>query len=119
MRLLLINPNTTASMTEKAAIAARAVAGPGTEIIAATSQMGPASIEGYYDGAIAVPGMLRELKERQATGYDAAIICCFDDTGLEAARMFCTPVGRKASAVGFYRGTNWKRKLGCATDGAN
>lgn len=89
MRLLLINPNTTISMTEKAAIAARAVTGPGTEIIAATSQMGPASIEGYYDGAIAVPGMLRELKERQAEGYDAAIICCFDDTGLEAARMFC------------------------------
>ena len=89
MRLLLINPNTTASMTEKAAIAARAVAGVGTQIIAATSQMGPASIEGYYDGAIAVPGMLQELKERQVAGYDAAIICCFDDTGLDAARMFC------------------------------
>lgn len=89
MRLLLINPNTTASMTEKAAGAARAVAAAGTEIIAATSQMGPASIEGYYDGALAVPGMLRELRERQAEGYDAAIICCFDDTGLEAARMLC------------------------------
>ena len=30
MRLLLINPNTTVSMTEKAATAARAVASPGT-----------------------------------------------------------------------------------------
>ncbi|TIX87028.1 aspartate/glutamate racemase family protein [Rhizobium sp. P44RR-XXIV] len=101
MRLLLINPNTTASMTEKAAIAARAVAASGTEIIAATSQMGPASIEGYYDGALAVPGMLRELKERQGVGYDAAIICCFDDTGLEAARMFCDVpvVGLCESAV--------------------
>lgn len=101
MRLLLINPNTTASMTEKAAIAARAVAAAGTEIIAATSQMGPASIEGYYDGALAVPGLLRELKERQAVGYDAAIICCFDDTGLEAARMFCDVpvVGLCESAV--------------------
>ncbi|MGV1761037.1 aspartate/glutamate racemase family protein [Rhizobium sp. A22-96] len=101
MRLLLINPNTTASMTEKAAIAARAVAASGTEIIAATSQMGPASIEGYYDGALAVPGILRELKERQGVGYDAAIICCFDDTGLEAARMFCDVpvVGLCESAV--------------------
>ena len=101
MRLLLINPNTTASMTEKAAIAARAVAASGTEIIAATSQMGPTSIEGYYDGALAVPGMLRELKERQTAGYDAAIICCFDDTGLEAARMFCDVpvVGLCESAV--------------------
>jgi allantoin racemase len=88
MRLLLVNPNTTASMTEKAAVAARAVAAAGTQIIAATSRMGPPSIEGYYDGALAVPGLLSELKERRAEGYDAAIISCFDDTGLEAARAF-------------------------------
>ncbi|MBX4941575.1 aspartate/glutamate racemase family protein [Rhizobium binae] len=88
MRILIVNPNTTASMTEKAAIAARAVAASGTEIIAATSRMGPVSIEGHYDGALALPGLLAELKERQATGYDAAVIACFDDTGLEAARSF-------------------------------
>jgi allantoin racemase len=33
MRILIVNPNTTASMTEKAAIAARAVAAAGTEIM--------------------------------------------------------------------------------------
>ncbi|MDQ0561333.1 allantoin racemase [Rhizobium mesoamericanum] len=85
MRILLVNPNTTASMTEKAAVAARAVMAAGTEIVAATSRMGPASIEGHYDGALAVPGLLNELKERTGA-YDAAIIACFDDTGLEAAR---------------------------------
>jgi allantoin racemase len=89
MRILLVNPNTTASMTEKAAVAARVVAASGTEIIAATSRMGPVSIEGHYDGALAIPGLLAELKERQTEGYDAAIIACFDDTGLEAARSFC------------------------------
>jgi allantoin racemase len=89
MRILLVNPNTTASMTEKAAVAARAVAASGTEIIAATSRMGPVSIEGHYDGALAIPGLLTELKDRQAEGYDAAVIACFDDTGLEAARSFC------------------------------
>ncbi|MGO6902858.1 aspartate/glutamate racemase family protein, partial [Rhizobium ruizarguesonis] len=47
MRILIVNPNTTASMTEKAATAARAVAASGTEIIAATSRMGPVSIEGH------------------------------------------------------------------------
>ncbi|EGE56580.1 UNVERIFIED_ORG: allantoin racemase [Rhizobium esperanzae] len=88
MRILIVNPNTTASMTEKAATAARAVAASGTEIIAATSRMGPVSIEGHYDGALAIPGLLAELKERQAAGYDAAVIACFDDTGLEAARSF-------------------------------
>ena len=49
MRILLVNPNTTNTMTEKAAIAARAVAASGTDIIAATSRMGPVSIEGHYD----------------------------------------------------------------------
>ncbi|MBY5802899.1 aspartate/glutamate racemase family protein [Rhizobium ruizarguesonis] len=88
MRILIVNPNTTASMTDKAATAARAVAASGTEIIAATSRMGPVSIEGHYDGALAIPGLLAELKERQAAGYDAAVIACFDDTGLEAARTF-------------------------------
>ncbi|MGM4911002.1 aspartate/glutamate racemase family protein [Rhizobium sp. 768_B6_N1_8] len=88
MRILIVNPNTTASMTEKAATAARAVAAVGTEIIAATSRMGPVSIEGHYDGALAIPGLLTELKEREEAGYDAAIVACFDDTGLDAARTF-------------------------------
>ncbi len=86
MRILIVNPNTTVSMTEKAAAAARAVAGHGTEIIAATSKSGPASIEGHYDGAIAVPGLLTEIRDGQAAGAQAAIIACFDDTGLDAAR---------------------------------
>jgi allantoin racemase len=47
MRILLVNPNTTASMTESIRRAALAVAGPHTEIVAVTSTMGPASIEGY------------------------------------------------------------------------
>lgn len=34
MRLLVINPNSTVSMTEKIGAAARAAAGPGTEIVA-------------------------------------------------------------------------------------
>ena len=45
MKLLLVNPNTTASMTEKAAIAARSVASPGTEILASNPSDGPVSIE--------------------------------------------------------------------------
>jgi allantoin racemase len=86
MRILLINPNTTHSMTETAADAARRVAAAGSEIVAVTSAMGPASIEGYYDEALAVPGLLMALAEGEKAGADAAIIACFDDTGLDAAR---------------------------------
>ncbi|MVA20518.1 aspartate/glutamate racemase family protein [Agrobacterium vitis] len=86
MRILLINPNTTASMTATAADAARRVAHAGTEILPRTSQMGPVSIEGYYDEALAVPGLLMELADGEKQGADVAIIACFDDTGLDAAR---------------------------------
>ncbi|QRM55946.1 aspartate/glutamate racemase family protein [Sinorhizobium sp. BG8] len=90
MRILLVNPNTTRSMTEKAAAAARAVAGPTTEIMAATSLMGPASIEGHYDGALALPGLLDEIRKGEAAGARAAVISCFDDTGLDAARALAS-----------------------------
>jgi allantoin racemase len=84
MRLLVVNPNTTASMTEKIGQVARRVASPGTEIVAVNPAEGPASIEGYYDEAISLAGLLRVI--RQAEGFDAIIIACFDDTGLDAVR---------------------------------
>ena len=62
-KILIVNPNTTASMTATIAAAARAVAAQGTEIIAVTSAMGPASIEGFYDEAFAVPGLIQALHE--------------------------------------------------------
>jgi allantoin racemase len=55
MRILVVNPNTTASMTETIEAAARFAAAAGTAVEAVTSSMGPASIEGYYDEALAVP----------------------------------------------------------------
>jgi len=83
-KILIVNPNTTASMTETIGAAAREVAAPGTEIVAVTSAMGPASIDGFYDEAFAVPGLIQALMN--ASDADAGIIACFDDTGLDAAR---------------------------------
>ena len=83
-KILIVNPNTTASMTETIGAAARAVAAPGTEIVAVTSPMGPASIEGFYDEAFAIPGLIQALST--VPDADAGIIACFDDTGLDAAR---------------------------------
>jgi allantoin racemase len=86
MRIKVINPNTTPSMTETIAAAARAVAARGTEIVAVTSPTGPVSIESHYDEAISVVGMLEEVRrgeEEDAAGY---VIACFGDPGLLAAR---------------------------------
>lgn len=84
MRILVVNPNTTTSMTEKIGAAARRVASPGTEIVARNPVRGPASIEGYYDEAMSLAGMLEVI--RTTLDVDAVVIACFDDTGLDAAR---------------------------------
>lgn len=83
MRIMVINPNATVSMTEKIAAAARAALPAGASVIAATNHAGPASIQGPEDGARAVPGLLALVAGAQA---DAIVIACFDDTALAEAR---------------------------------
>lgn len=86
MRIHVINPNSTASMTALIEAAALRVAADGTVIDAVTSRDGPASIEGYADEAVAVPPMLAEIRAAELRGAQAHVIACFDDPGLSAAR---------------------------------
>ncbi len=83
---MVINPNTTGAMTEKIAKAAKAVANSTTEITAVNPDKGPVSIEGYYDEAYCVPGLLELVCKGEKESYNGYIIACFDDTGLDAAR---------------------------------
>ena len=66
MRIRLINPNATATMTDKIVAAARAVATPGTAIEGVTSASGPISIEGFFDGALAGGGFAAAHHHRAA-----------------------------------------------------
>jgi allantoin racemase len=86
MRIKIINPNTTETMTAKIAAAARASASPGTEIIATSPATGPVSIEGHYDEAVGAIGLLEEVRKGEADGCDGYVIACFGDPGLLAAR---------------------------------
>ena len=86
MRIKVINPNSTAAMTAVIAAAARAAASPSTEIVAATSPSGPASIEGHYDEAVSVIGLLEEIRAGERDGCDGYVVACFGDPGLLAAR---------------------------------
>ncbi|MEY4862670.1 MAG: hypothetical protein RLZ51_765 [Pseudomonadota bacterium] len=87
MDLVVINPNTTAAMTARIGEAAQAAASAGTQIRAVNPPDGPVSIEGYYDEAFSVPGLLREIRRHEAQAY---VLACFDDTGLDAARCATT-----------------------------
>lgn len=85
MRIAVINPNTTQSMTDVIAAAAREVASPGTQIAAITALSGPVSIEGHYDEAVAAVGLLETIRA-EGDVYDAYVIACFGDPGLAAVR---------------------------------
>jgi allantoin racemase len=86
-RILVINPNTTATMTATIETCAIAAASPGTKVTAVTPAMGPVSIESHYDEALAVPGLLAEIARAEEAGSaDGYVIACFGDPGLDAAR---------------------------------
>lgn len=86
MHIHLINPNSTASMTAQALESALLVKHDHTHISAANPTDTPVSIEGGADEAMAVPGMLAEIRKGEVLGVDAYVIACFDDPGLHAAR---------------------------------
>src|SRR6056297_1223671 len=86
MRIHVVNPNASDSMTAGIGAAAELAAPPGVTVITTGAEGGPLSIEGPLDGARAVPWMLQRIEQTEATGVDAHVIACFDDTGLDAAR---------------------------------
>lgn len=86
MKILLINPNGTESMTRQAAESARRIVSPATQIIERTGIDVPLSIEGFSDEAMSVPSMLSQIRLAEAEGAQATVLACFDDPGLDAAR---------------------------------
>lgn len=97
MRLLFVNPNTTASMTTAIAASAATVASPGTVVEAVNPTDGPPSIETEDDERGCVPGLLAEISTAQARPEDlrpdAYVVACFGDPGLdEARRLVDVPV---------------------------
>ncbi len=99
MRILLLNPNTTESVTDLMLAAGQRVASPGTKLIPRTAPRGVPYIatraEAQIGGAIA----LEMLAERHHD-VDAAIIAAFGDPGLFGAReLFDIPVVGLAEAA--------------------
>jgi allantoin racemase len=62
----------------------------GTRVSVVEVSHGPASIESAYEESLAIPPTLDLIRDCEAEGYDAAIIGCFGDPGLEAARELVT-----------------------------
>lgn len=100
MKLLVINPNISASVSALIEAEARRVASPGTSITMLTAPFGVAYIETRFEamvGAMAVA----ELTGDHAPGHDALVIAAFGDPGLLAMRevLDIPVVGLTESAV--------------------
>lgn len=100
MRLLLLNANTTAFVTDLAAAEARRVCAPGTEIVPVTAVSGPAIIGTRVENALAERSAV-ELAAQHATGCDGVLIAVSYDTGLGALReaLHIPVVGMTEAAV--------------------
>lgn len=95
MKLLLLNGNTDAAITARLAEAARVFAPH--EVVPMTARFGARYIATRAAAAIAAHAVLDALAEAigrdNPQGFDAAIIACFGDPGLDAAReMLPIPV---------------------------
>lgn len=98
-RILLLNPNTSAGMTERMLTVGRTVAGAGTELVPLTAPRGVPYIasraEAQIGGAVAL-----EMLAEHHDGAEAAIIAAFGDPGLFGAReLFDRPVVGMAEAA--------------------
>ncbi|MCZ0925667.1 aspartate/glutamate racemase family protein [Vreelandella janggokensis] len=92
MKLLIVNPNTSHSVTELIGNEARRSASPDTELTLRTATFGVAYIETRAESVIGAYAVMNELAEHYQ-GHDAALVAAFGDPGLEAAReMLPIPV---------------------------
>lgn len=90
MKIKVINPNTTLEMTKGIEEAAKSAVRPETNILAVSPDMGPASIESYYDEYLSIPGVLEEVQKGSNENIDAYVVACYGDPGLQAAREVTT-----------------------------
>jgi allantoin racemase len=78
VKILMINPNTTAAFTDTVQSVADQYKEPGTEVVAMTPSSGPRSIESVYDELLSSAGTL-ELLVNELDNFDAFVIACFSD----------------------------------------
>ena len=86
MRIRVILPVSHTGLNREAFEEASLYASVGTEISVVSLERGPRSVEGEYEEAMAIPGILLRAQEAERDGCDAVISDCFGDPGVKAAR---------------------------------
>jgi allantoin racemase len=86
MRIRVILPVSHNRLNEVSLREATRYSSSQTDISVATLAYGPQSVEGSYEEAMAVPGILECAQQAEQDGCDAIIMDCFGDPGVTAAR---------------------------------
>lgn len=85
-RILVINPNNNAAVSEGIRRAAAQVICADTELTVANPLHGPLSIESLEDRAQAIPPLLAMVDSYIGQGFDACVLGCYDDIALDEIR---------------------------------
>ncbi len=86
MKILVININTSYSITDKIRNVIERVKKPETEAYVVCPTRGPVTIDSSFDEAFAVPPTLEIVEDAQHEDWNAILLACFCDAGVEAAR---------------------------------
>ncbi len=86
MKIFVLNPNSSQAMTASIRKELERIRRPDTTLTVSCVEDAPPSISSMADEALATPGVMRAVRQAAEDGYDAAIVACFSDPGLAAAR---------------------------------
>ena len=85
-RILVINPNNNAAVSEGIRRAAARVICANTELTVVNPLQGPLSIESLEERAQAIPPLLAMVDSYRDHGFDACVLGCYDDIVLDEIR---------------------------------
>lgn len=86
MKILIVNPNTSEHLTEKIRAVAESARRDDCEVTVICPSRGPVTIESSYDEAYAIAPTIDLVKRANKEDYDAIILACFCEVGVEAAK---------------------------------
>jgi allantoin racemase len=84
MQIRVVTPITTPGFTEASDF--EPFARPDVEVSHVNIDEGPASIESYFDEALALPDTIAKIMQAERDGVDAVVIDCMGDPGMDAGR---------------------------------
>jgi allantoin racemase len=90
MKIIVINPNSSKSVTDHIRVELMKIKRADTELTVINPERGPVSIESAYDETLAAFHIMELVKKANADGYDAIVLACFSDPGLDAAKEIST-----------------------------